>query len=99
MWTFHVRWKALYQLFVCSWQGHNWDQFHVIHPGWNSDDYYCKRCQLRHPAHIRGTEHTPEGRYSWSQMIDPDGVPIGSRYISGTNIKGMELGYEDGSGL
>lgn len=91
MWTIRIRWKWIYQAFVCSWKGHDWDRFHVIHPVWTRDGHFCRRCAVQRPAMIQGTERTPEGTYMWYQYVDPNGVPTGPRRITASNIPGMKL--------
>lgn len=92
MWTIRIRWKRLYEIFVCSWNQHDWDEYFVNHPGYDRPGYFCKLCRTERPKNLGGTEHTPEGMYRWYQEVTPDGQPLGRRIITGTNIAGMKLG-------
>lgn len=92
MWTIHIRWKFIYQAFVCSWKRHAWDQYLVIHPAWNKPGWFCRRCGLERPATRSGTERTPEGSYMWYENIDENGCLLGSRRITASNHPDFPLG-------
>lgn len=44
MLTLNIRWKALFQI-VCSFKGHEWQEYAVIHAAWNYPGKYCTRCK------------------------------------------------------
>lgn len=91
MWTIRIRWKILYEIFVCTWKGHQWDQFYPIN-AWASSDHFCRRCRVIRPSARRFREQTALGARHGYETLDHNGRVVGTRHITATNIPGDVLG-------
>lgn len=57
MLTIRIRWKVIYEV-VCLIKHHDWQEYAVIHPGWNRPGKYCTRCKKSVVRHYKN--------YNWN---------------------------------
>lgn len=92
MWTIHIRWKILYQIFICSWAKHDWDQYMPM-SAWHSTEHFCRRCVLTRPSAKRFRQEIPTKGFRMGYInLDHNGNPVGGRVVTASSIPGDKLG-------
>lgn len=72
-----IRWRVIYQLLVCSRNGH--DPIYIEGIPFGSE-YQCKRCLLRRPS----WRHRRDSRgVLWTDYLDWDGQLLDSKWMAG----------------